>query len=226
MIEIEGMKKSYRVNDVEFPILDIDHLKIEKGEQVAVIGPSGCGKSTLLHMIAGVITPDKGKVLLHGEDITMKSEKERDHLRAHKIGYIFQDFYLIPSLTVEENIKIVLPKMKKDVQDHLVGEWLHQVELLERRKHLPSQLSRGQQQRVAIIRSLIHQPDIVLADEPTGSLDYETADKIMNLLLYLCLEKNQTLLCVTHDLPLAQRFPKVINMEEHNKVLGGGRKLA
>lgn len=144
MIEIEGMKKSYRVNDVEFPILDIDHLKIEKGEQVAVIGPSGCGKSTLLHMIAGVITPDKGKVLLHGEDITMKSEKERDHLRAHKIGYIFQDFYLIPSLTVEENIKIVLPKMKKDVQDHLVGEWLHQVELLERRKHLPSQLSRGQ----------------------------------------------------------------------------------
>jgi putative ABC transport system ATP-binding protein len=135
MIEIQSVKKSYRVNDVELPILGIDHLKIEKGEQVAIIGPSGCGKSTLLHMISGVITPDQGKVLINGEGITQKSEKERDHLRAHKIGYIFQDFYLIPSLTVEQNIKLVLPKMKKYVQDHLVGEWLHQVGLSDRRKH-------------------------------------------------------------------------------------------
>jgi putative ABC transport system ATP-binding protein len=226
MIEIQSVKKSYRVNDVELPIVDIDYLRIDKGDQVVVTGPSGCGKSTLLHMISGVITPDQGKVLINGEDITQKSEKERDHLRASKIGYIFQDFYLIPSLTVEENIKLVLPKMKKDVQDHLVGEWLHQVGLSDRKRHFPSQLSRGQQQRVAIVRSLIHQPDIVLADEPTGSLDYETADKIMSLLLYLCLEKNQTLLCVTHDLPLAQRYPKLMDMKEHNKVLGEGRKLA
>jgi putative ABC transport system ATP-binding protein len=226
VIIIEELKKSYRVNDKVLPILDIGHLKIEKGEQVAIIGPSGCGKSTLLHIIAGVITPDQGKLLLYDEDITLKSENERDRLRRNKIGYIFQDFHLIPSLTVEENIRLVLPNMKKDARDQMVGEWLDQVGLSERRKHLPSQLSRGQQQRVAIVRSLIHKPDIVLADEPTGSLDFETANKIMDLLLYLCLEKNQTLLCVTHDLPLSQRFPKKIDMNEHNKIIGEGRNLA
>jgi putative ABC transport system ATP-binding protein len=219
MIEIRGLQKKYTMNNEDLIILDIDRLDIEKGELVSVIGPSGCGKTTLLHIIGGVISPEQGSVMINGTDIAGKREKERDEFRAHHIGYIFQDFYLIPSMTAEENVKLVLPKMNKNAEKALLGDWFEKVGLSDRRNHRPYQLSRGQQQRIAIIRAMINQPAIVLADEPTGSLDYETAGQMMDLLLKLCAENKQTLLCVTHDLPLAQLFPRVIRMENCNKKL-------
>jgi putative ABC transport system ATP-binding protein len=226
MIEIRDLQKIYTMNQERLLVLDMDLLTIGKGERVAVIGPSGCGKSTLLHIVGGVISADQGSITISGTDITGKSEKERDAFRARYIGYIFQDFYLIPSMTAEENVKLVLPKMDKKTENALLNEWFGKVGLSDRRNHRPGQLSRGQQQRVAIIRAMINQPSIVLADEPTGSLDFETAGHMMDLLLNLCRDNNQTLLCVTHDLPLAQRFPRVIRMESCNKKLSDRRVTA
>lgn len=225
-ISIRGLKKTYTVNNTETPVLDIAQLDVNRGERVAMIGPSGCGKSTLLHMIGGVIQANEGTILVNQVDITKLGEKERDLFRSQQIGYVFQDFHLIPSLTAEENVKLVLPRMGKQEQELLLADWFERVGLDDRRRHRPGQLSRGQQQRVALIRALITEPPIVLADEPTGSLDYETAGQVMELMLNLCSSSGQTLLCVTHDLPLAEKFPKVMHMQDYNQLLMERRRLA
>ncbi|MGC5325765.1 ABC transporter ATP-binding protein [Brevibacillus sp. SYSU BS000544] len=226
MISIRGLKKTYTVSNTETPVLDIAQLHVSKGEKVAIIGPSGCGKSTLLHIIGGVIEVNEGQILVNEIDISKLGERARDQFRARQIGYVFQDFHLIPSLTAEENVKLILPQMRKQEQEQLLADWFERVGLADRRDHRPGQLSRGQQQRVALIRAFINQPGIVLADEPTGSLDYETAGEMMELMLKLCSESGQTLLCVTHDLPLAERFPKVIQMQDYNQLLMERRRLA
>lgn len=222
MIIVNDLAIQYRMDNKPIDILSINQLVIQHGEQVAITGPSGSGKSTLLHCIGGVIQPNAGEILIKGTDIASLSQEKRDDFRQKHIGYIFQDFYLIPSLTAEENIKLILPKMPKQKQDALLEEWFAKVSLEDRRKHLPSQLSRGQQQRVAIIRALIHKPAIVLADEPTGSLDYETAQQVMSILLNLCKEQNQTLLFVTHDLAHPKLFTKHLQMEQINQVMNKG----
>ncbi len=219
MIQIQNLQKTYKMDNKSFPILHIANLKIEHGEQVAITGPSGCGKSTLLHIIGGVIEHDEGVVMLDEITITDLTQSERDQYRRKSVGYVFQDFHLIPSLTAEENIKLVLTGMTKKAQQVLIDDWFEKVGLGNRKKHLPSQLSRGQQQRVAIIRAFITQPELILADEPTGSLDYETAQSIMELLLTLSKDQKQTLICVTHDRTLATRFPKQIEMESINVVM-------
>ncbi|PZE20842.1 ABC transporter ATP-binding protein [Paenibacillus xerothermodurans] len=226
MIQISGLEKYYTMSHEKLLVLALEHLQVAKGEQAAVTGPSGCGKSTLLHMVGGVVVPEQGSIVVDGADITCKNEKERDAYRARQVGYIFQDFYLIPSMTAEENVRLVLPAMRKQEQTALLDEWFEKVGLSERRNHRPGQMSRGQQQRVAIIRALINKPSVVLADEPTGSLDYETAGMMMDLLLGLCKANGQTLLCVTHDLPLAERFPRVIRMQECNKAVQDRRVIA
>lgn len=226
MISIRGLKKIYRVTNTETPVLDIPQLDVNTGEMVAIIGPSGCGKSTLLHMIGGVIQANEGTILVNQVDISKLDERERDRFRSQQIGYVFQDFHLIPSLSAEENVKLVLPQMSRQEQEALLSDWFERVGLADRRKHQPGQLSRGQQQRVALIRALIARPKIVLADEPTGSLDYETAGQMMELMLNLCSASGQTLLCVTHDLPLAEKFPKVIHMQDYNQLLMERRRLA
>lgn len=225
MIHIQNLQKNYSMDKQSVPILHITNLSIDKGSQIAITGPSGCGKSTLLHVIGGVIEADDGIVTLNDTKITDLSQTGRDFFRRTNIGYVFQDFHLIPSLTAEENIRLVLTDISKRDQHSLIEEWFKKVGLEDRKKHRPSQLSRGQQQRVAIIRALIHQPSIILADEPTGSLDFETAGHIMDLLLELCKEENRTFLCVTHDRSLAARFPEQLEMEKINRIMNAEVKV-
>lgn len=218
MIHLYNLRKSYvDSNGEKLDILNIETLSIQKGEQIALIGPSGSGKSTLLHIIGGVIEADRGQIKLEGKEIQKLNAKEKDAFRAKYIGYIFQDFHLIPSLTAEENVRLAvnLDKDKRKWTEQ-IGTWFHRVGLSSKLTAYPHELSRGQQQRVALIRALIHQPDIILADEPTGSLDQQTGNDMMTLLLELCSMNQTTLLCVTHDLRLANKFEKTLTMDEIN----------
>lgn len=218
MIRIVDLEKTFQIDGQSFPILQIPEWNVEKGEQIALLGPSGSGKSTLLHIIGGVLTADKGEVAVANQPVSKMNESERDTFRAKYIGYIFQDFHLIPSLTAKQNVELVLSmSIQRKEREDLIRSWFHRVGLTERMNHLPSQLSRGQQQRVAIIRALIGSPPVILADEPTGSLDWETAGKIMELLLEICVQENLTLITVTHDLHLSGLFPKSVHIAELDK---------
>lgn len=219
MIQASQLTKTYRLKAEAVPILSIPHFYVEREQRVAIIGPSGSGKSTLLHLVGGVLGADSGTLIVNGQDLTNMNERERDLFRSQHIGYVFQDFHLIPSLTAEENVKLVIPKGDTQSQKQLLKDWFDRVGLGNRRNHHPGEMSRGEQQRVALIRALINTPSLVLADEPTGSLDWETAQQTMNLLLTLCKEEKLTLLCVTHDLPLADRFAKVVPMTEINQLM-------
>lgn len=224
MIHVEQLMKAYPLKTGKLPILQIPSFSVGRGERVAIIGPSGSGKSTFLHLIGGVLAADDGQLRVNGNDLVSMNERERDRFRAEHIGYIFQDFHLIPSLTAEENVKLVMPKGDTQQQKKQLNIWFERVGLAERREHRPHALSRGEQQRVAIIRALINKPDLILADEPTGSLDWETADETMRLMLALCLEEKLTLVCVTHDLPLTKQFPRVVAMHEINLLMKQEKK--
>ncbi|MNJ53840.1 ABC transporter ATP-binding protein YtrE [compost metagenome] len=156
-----------------------------------------------------------------GQWLHRMTESSRDKFRANNIGYILQDFHLIPSLTARQNVEIVMSgKMGAAERRKMIDSWFERVGLSDRSRHLPSQLSRGQQQRVAMIRALINEPPLVLADEPTGSLDWETADEVTGLLLELCRSEQHTLIVVTHDLNMANRFPNCLHIHEINEVSG------
>lgn len=217
MLQIRGLEKQFRVDGRTVPILNIPEWNVAKGEKVAITGPSGSGKSTLLHLISGILRPDSGEIVMDGIPLHELKEGELDKLRAGRIGYVLQDFHLIPSLTVEQNVEIALNiRLSAKQKNNLIGDWLEKVGLQDRSRHLPSQLSRGQQQRVAIIRALVNEPPLVLADEPTGSLDWETADEISELLLNLSANERQTLIVVTHDLNMARRFPNCLDIYDVN----------
>lgn len=211
MIQIKNMKKSYGKNDV---VLSVSSIHVNAGERIALTGPSGSGKSTLLHMIGGLVQPTEGEVIVNDIAIFKQSMKARDAFRMNNIGYIFQDFHLLPSLTARENIQLIL-----NGKDAPISEWFERVGLQQKEHAYPHELSRGQQQRVALIRALIHRPAIVLADEPTGSLDVKTANTMMELLVQICEEEKLTLLAVTHDQHLAEKFPKRWTMYELNQCL-------
>lgn len=218
MLQISGLSKSFRIDGRRLPILDIPSWQVEKGEKVAITGPSGSGKSTLLHLISGIEAPDKGEIHLDGQPLHTMTEAQRDRLRSLNIGYVLQDFHLIPSLTASQNIEIAMnTSIRAKQKKTIISDWLERVGLPDRAKHMPSQLSRGQQQRVAIVRALVNNPPLVLADEPTGSLDWETADEISQLLFDLSASGQQTLIVVTHDLNMAERFPKCIDIRELNR---------
>lgn len=222
MIKMQGVSKSFRLHGQSLPILQLAQWQVSKGENIALMGPSGCGKSTLLHLLSGVMTADQGEIWVDGQPVHLLSEGKRDRYRADKIGYIFQDFHLISSLTVKQNVELILPRTwsKKESADKL-AYWFERVGLSDRQQHLPSQLSRGQQQRAAIVRALITKPLLVLADEPTGSLDWETASEMMAMLLEICKDEQLTLLTVTHDRQLADMFPKRVHMHELNDLHKG-----
>ncbi|MGG6312812.1 ABC transporter ATP-binding protein [Paenibacillus macerans] len=226
MLKLRGLKKHFRVSGERLPILDIPEWDVGQGEKLAITGPSGSGKSTLLHVISGIMRPDEGEVAVGGQQLHAMTEPARDRFRAGHIGYILQDFHLIPSLTARQNVEMVLPgALGTRERRELVNHWFAEVGLGDRSRHLPAQLSRGQQQRVAIIRALINNPALVLADEPTGSLDWETADEVAGLLLRLCESERHTLIVVTHDLKMADRFPQRIHIAEINRI-GGQRQTA
>lgn len=219
MLQIVDLKKQFRVDGRTVPILDIPAWNVQKGENVAITGPSGSGKSTLLHLISGILRGDSGEIVVDGSPLQGLTEARRDAYRASAIGYVLQDFHLIPSLTARQNVEIALnSRLPHRERRAVVDHWLEQVGLQDRGKHLPSQLSRGQQQRVAIVRALVNKPPLLLADEPTGSLDWETADEITSLLLELSVAHGHTLIVVTHDLNLARRFPKCLNIHEINRI--------
>jgi len=221
MIKVKGLQKSFPHQGNTQLIIDIEEWSAQSGDAIALLGPSGSGKSTFLHLLGGVLPMDKGVLEVGGQKVSGMKESERDAYRALMVGYVFQDFYLVPSLTVRQNVELVLPRsMGKAERMALLEGWFERVGLKERMNQLPSKLSRGQQQRAAIIRAMINRPPLVLADEPTGSLDWETAADIMGLLLEVCEESGSTLVTVTHDRHLAELFKTKLDFATVNRCLG------
>lgn len=200
-VSLTDVCKSYTEGGNHRQVLSNLSLQADAGEAVALLGASGSGKSTLLNIISGLIVPDSGKVLVDGVDISKLSTPERTHFRRQKIGFVFQFFHLVPTLTVGENLR--LPLQLNDMDDEEGREraqrLLRQVGLDGRSETFPDRLSGGEQQRVAVCRALVHQPPLILADEPTGNLDEETAGEVLNLVLDLAKENEAALLVVTHS---------------------------
>jgi putative ABC transport system ATP-binding protein len=223
VIELQDVKKIYKMDGVETPALRGVDLKINKGEFVAIMGPSGSGKSTLLHMVGALDRPTSGKVFLDGVDISTLRESDLARMRGKKIGIVFQFFNLHPTLTALENIElpmIVIEKEKKERQQK-ARELLKAVGLEHRAHHLPSQLSGGEQQRIAIARALANDPEIILADELTGNLDTKTKAEIMNFLLQLQREKKMTVTVITHELEIAQYAETIVHIVDGRIKVGG-----
>jgi putative ABC transport system ATP-binding protein len=203
------------------PVIDIDELRVEDGEQVALIGSSGSGKTTLLHLIAGILTPDSGTVTfqLAGEpatEITTLGEAKRDVFRGQHIGYIFQTHHLLPGFTALENVLLGMSFTGRKHDPPWARHLLEQVGLAPRLHYKPQKLSVGQQQRVAVARALANRPKLVLADEPTGALDAGNSQHVLDLIRRLCQEVNASLLLVSHDLNIAKQLPRVVSLADIN----------
>ena len=212
MICIENLCKHFTdESDISY-----QDLTFEDGKSYVLLGASGCGKSTLLHMISGVLSPTSGRIVINGEDMAEAPQKKKDSFRIAKIGYIFQDFKLIDEMTIQDNIDIL--KLEK-VDVSRTDEILDQLGILKLKKRQVSRLSGGERQRVAIARALVKQPEIILADEPTGNLNYEIGRTITEALLEA--SRGKTLICVTHDERLCKLFDFVIDM---NKVTASTAK--
>jgi len=215
MLQTESVIKQYKQSDSVITAVNRASIKVEKGEFVAIIGTSGSGKSTFLHICAGLDRPDAGHVFINGTEITKLGHDALGRFRGENMGFIFQKHNLIPQFTALENI--LIPTMMCNKADMEYQENLrHLVETLdlgERLNHLPSELSGGQQQRVAIARALINNPDIIMADEPTGALDRKNADEVLNLLFKTREEFGMTLVMVTHDMAIAERADRIFRME-------------
>ncbi len=195
-------------------ILNNLSLEIPDKQMVAVVGPSGSGKSTLLGLIAGLDKPTSGSILLDGVDITTLRESEMARYRRQKIGYIFQSFHLIPTLTALENVAVPLELLGEADARAKAAEWLDAVGLGDRQGHYPVQLSGGEQQRVAVARAFSCRPPILLADEPTGNLDSKTGEQVIELLLALHRDHGSTLVLVTHDQALAARAERIVTLRD------------
>ena len=203
MIEIKNVSKTMTSGSEMLTVLQPLDLFVSSGKFLSVVGPSGSGKSTLLGLIAGLDAPTSGKIIIDGVDITTLSEDELAKLRGLKIGFVFQFFYLIPSLTALENVLVPLEiARKRDARD-IAYDLLVDLDLVDRAHHLPSQLSGGEKQRVAIARALANAPPILLADEPTGNLDSTNSEHVADLLATINKKRLTTIVLVTHDLKLA-----------------------
>jgi putative ABC transport system ATP-binding protein len=219
VIVAEGLGKTYRSGGRPLPVLEDVDLSVEAQEIVAILGPSGSGKTTLLGLLAGLDVPTRGRVILDGQDLAALGEDDRASFRARNVGFVFQSFHLLPSLTALENVLVPLELLASGSaaarRERAMG-LLERVGLGERMDHYPAQLSGGEQQRVALARAFSTSPRILFADEPTGNLDQATGARIISLLEELNAEARTTLVMVTHDLALARRAPRVIR-------LAGGR---
>ena len=199
MINLENITKYYKEGNSKFTVLENLDLSIDEGEIIILLGKSGSGKSTLLNIISGIDLPNSGSLKINSREITSLTEKERTLVRRKNIGFIFQFFNLVPTLTVEENLLLPLELNLIQNRIQLVKSVLEEVELSDKLNMYPDKLSGGERQRVAIARALIHNPDIILADEPTGNLDYETSFKIIDLLDRVVKKKGKTMIMVTHS---------------------------
>jgi putative ABC transport system ATP-binding protein len=201
LLRFHDLTKSYYEGDVRRVVLQNAHAEFQRGEITAILGKSGSGKSTLLNLISGIDAPDSGQIWVDGQELTALSERDRTLFRRARIGFVFQFFNLIPTLTVGENISLPLElnHIPRAEAHQKAQDQLEAVDLLDRWNTFPEKLSGGEQQRVALARALVHDPLLILADEPTGNLDEETGAQVISLLAHLTREGNRTLLIVTHS---------------------------
>jgi ABC-type lipoprotein export system ATPase subunit len=216
MVEARGVYKSYRTEELTVHALEDVNLRVEKGSLVAVMGPSGCGKTTLLNTLSGLDEIDHGEIFIAGEPLHAMNDARRTEYRARHMGFVFQTFNLMPVLSAVENIELPLLVGGAGVKAarKRALEVLEQVRLLDRAHHRPNQLSGGQQQRVALARALAGDPAIVWADEPTGNLDSDTSNEVLELLLQLNRKNEQTFVVVTHDPAVGALMDRVVRMED------------
>jgi len=216
LLKLEKVSKIYQMGEVEVPALKEVSVEIKKGDFVAIIGASGSGKSTMMNLIGCLDLPSKGNIFLKNQDITRLSESNLASLRGKTIGFIFQQYNLIPSISAFENV--LLPMEFQELSDHEANnrakKLLEMVGLDDKGHYLPTQLSGGQQQRVSIARSLANNPEIILADEPTGALDSVTGKQILSMLSRLWKEEGKTIIMVTHDLNLAKYAKTIIELKD------------
>ena len=216
LLTITDLKKAYvSPEGLQTRIIDIPHFEMEEGAQIALRGSSGVGKTTFLNLIAGILGADSGCIIVSGEEITALSESGRDRLRASHIGYIFQTFNLLPGYTALENVMLGM-MFGKGIDADFAGHLLERVGLGDRMGYRPSQLSVGQQQRVAVARAIANRPRLVLADEPTGNLDYHHANESMALIREICRENNAALLTVSHDAEVLGQFKTNMDFTQVN----------
>lgn len=216
MIQARDVRKIYRNGHLRVEALHDVSMEVRQGEMVAIMGPSGCGKTTLLNCLSGLDSVDEGDVFIQGDNLRDLSDKDRTEYRAHNMGFIFQDFNLLPVLSAVENIE--LPLLVAGMPGRKARKWalemLATVGLADRARHRPAELSGGQRQRVTIARALANDPAIIWADEPTGNLDSETAQEIMELLARLNREHGQTFVLVTHALDVGKLADRIIQMRD------------
>lgn len=214
MLEASHLKKIYETGSGKVYALDDVSFSVETGEFVAILGPSGCGKSTLLHILGGVDEPTEGEVCLDGNEYTKLLEKEKDALRRQKIGMIYQAYNLVPVLNVEENIVLPVLLDGRNVNQEKLNSLLKLLDLEEERTHLPNQLSGGQQQRTAIARAVYQDPNIILADEPTGNLDQKNTEEIVKSFQKMNHQFGLTIIMVTHDEAIARQCDRTLYMKD------------
>ena len=216
LVEVRGVSKSFRTGDHKVRVLDEVHLSVAAQESVAIVGPSGSVKSTLLNLLGTLDQPDQGTIVIDGKNLAMMAGDELAKFRNLNIGFVFQSHHLLPHLTVLENVLVPVLAQVPQVGEEILlraTQLLQRVGLSDREKHLPGRLSGGERQRVAVVRALINQPRLILADEPTGALDRVSAAEVGRLLLELNREHGITLIVATHSEELAARLDRVISME-------------
>lgn len=215
---LRQIRKSYRQPDGQrVPILGIEHFELKQGEQVALIGASGGGKTTLLNIIAGILVPDAGEVIVDGRDITVMQEVVRDRYRASRIGIVFQTFNLLPAFSALENVLLGMSFSGRGVDRSFAKSLLERVGLGHRLHQSPQRLSVGEQQRVSVARALANKPVLLLADEPTANVDPANQQLVLDLIRDTCRENNVTLLMVTHATSVADAFSRVEHLQEFNR---------
>ncbi|WP_024621972.1 ABC transporter ATP-binding protein [Metaclostridioides mangenotii] len=219
ILETINLSKIYGKKETAVRALKDANLNVEKGEFVAIVGPSGSGKSTFLHLVGGLERPSSGTIKVDGRDICCLSDKELAKYRRQKVGFIFQQYNLIPVLNVRENIELPLKLDNKPIDNDYLDEIITTLGLEDRQDHLPNQLSGGQQQRVAIARALSAKPSLILADEPTGNLDSKTTQEVVELLKISIKKYNQTLIMITHNESISGNADKVVNIIDGQLIL-------
>ena len=215
ILKAENLEKVYRVGKVDVPALRGVSVAVQEGEFVAVMGPSGCGKSTMLHLLGGLLTPTKGRIVIDGEDLTAASDARRTDIRRRKIGFVFQRFNLFPTLTAEGNLRLAERIHGNGADDpDRRREILRMLKLEDKMHHKPLELSGGEQQRVALARAVVNRPALVLADEPTGNLDSENSALVLKMFRELNDRFNQTIIMITHNPEAAAACQRIIRMRD------------
>lgn len=219
ILKIENLKKMYGKGENLVNAVDDVSFSIERGEFISVVGPSGSGKSTLLHLVGGVDRPNDGKIYIEGTDISNYNSKELALFRRRKVGIVYQFYNLIPNLTVKHNIELPLTLDGRRVNEKLFDDIVNKLGISKKLNNFPSELSGGQNQRVAIARSLIYEPSLLLLDEPTGNLDRKNSNEIIEILKYFNHTSNQTIILVTHDESVALESDRIITIVD-GKIAG------